>query len=287
MTDSAVMNPKKKDTADSMQQFLRDVGVHQRLTPEQELELAKKCAKGDEEAIKAMVTSNLRLVVSIARQFAGRGVPMLDLIQEGSIGLITAAKKYDYTLENRFSTYATDWIRQGVARCVMDHSGLIRVPHYTAERMNKLLRAKAELTQQTGAVPTVQELAAHCGMEQETVTELLSLCPQVYSLDFPVGSNGEDDLQVMIENLQAPQPEEELVRQELKNTLDTLLSMLTERQQEILRLRYGLADGQIWSAQKIGDKFGISKQRVLQIERQAMEILKKKGADLGLEDFLT
>lgn len=168
----------------------------------------------------------------------------------------------------------------------MNHAALIRVPHYTAERMHKVLRYRRELVQQNASEPTLEELSAACGMDVKTVAELMSLCPQVYSLDSPVGSDGEDYLQVMIANLQSPHPQEELVRRELKNTMDKLLSGLNDRQQQILRLRYGMVDGTDWSAQKIGDLLGISKQRVLQIERQAMDILKKQGADLGLEDFL-
>lgn len=271
---------------DSVHQYMQEIRRHPRLTPEQERVLAMGCADGDSDAIKEMVASNLQLVVSIAREYAGRGVPLLDLVQEGSIGLIYAAKKFDYTRNLRFSTYATKWIRQGVARCVMDHNGLIRIPHYTAEKMNKVLRAKIELTQTEGHTPDVNQIAERCEMEPEKVTELLGLYPQVYSLDTPVGSDGEGDLQVLIENLHSPQPQEELVRRELKNTLETLLGMLEPRQQEILRLRYGITDGECWSAQKIGQLLDISRERVRQIERQAMDKLKQMGADFGLEDFL-
>lgn len=275
------------DTAtDAMRQFMQELRSYGRLTPEQERDLAIACAAGDENAIKTMVTSNLQLVVSIAREYSGRGVPMLDLIQEGSIGLITAARKFDYTRNLRFSTYATKWIRQGVTRCVMNYNGLIHVPHYTAERMNRVLRAKAELSQQTGEEPDVQSIADRCGMEPEKVSQLLKLCPQTVSLDTPVGDEGEDGLQIFIEDLQTPQPQDELVRQELRRTLDILLSMLTERQREVLHLRYGMTDGTPRSMEQVGKELGISKERVRQIEHQAMEKLKKNGADFGLEDFL-
>ncbi len=274
-------------TTDALQQFMRELRACSRLTPEQERDLAVACAAGDEAAIKTMVTSNLQLVVSIAREYSGRGVPMLDLIQEGSIGLIVAARKFDPSRNLRFSTYATKWIRQGVTRCIMNYNGLIRVPHYTAERMNKLLRAKAELTQQIGQEPDVESIARRCQMEPEKVSQLLQLCPQTVSLDTPVGDDGDEGLQILLEDLQAPQPQEELVRQELRHTLDTLLSMLTQRQQQVLHLRYGMTDGTPHSMEQVGRQLGISKERVRQIEHQAMEKLKKIGADFGLEDFLS
>ena len=284
-----VLDPEKSTcdlSENSVHQYMQEIRQVPRLTPEQELQLAKACADGDSEAIRQMVSANLQLVVSIAREYAGRGVPLLDLVQEGSIGLIYAARKFDYTRQLRFSTYATKWIRQGVARCVMDHNGLIRIPHYTAEKMNKVLRAKMELTQAEGHTPEINQIAERCEMEPEKVTELLGLYPQVYSLDTPVGSDGEDELQVLIENLHSPQPQEELVRRELKNTLETLLSMLNDRQQEVLRLRYGLADGECWSTQKIAEKMGVCRERIRQVEQGAIRKLKKMGADFGLEDFL-
>lgn len=290
MTDSTVVDPKKNqqipNSEDSMHQFMQDVRNHPRLTAEEEKQLAVRCAAGDSEAIKKMVASNLQLVVSIAREYADKSVPLLDLIQEGSIGLIKAAEKFDHTKNFRFSTYATDWIRQGIARCVLNYACIVRIPHYTAERMHKLLRARAQILQATGEEPSAAVLAQSCGMEEQKIQELMSLYPQVFSLDYPVGEDGKDDLQTLIENLQSPQPQEELVRSELKHTMDILLSKLEPRQQEILRLRYGMEDGTVWSAQKIGDKLGITKQRVSQIEQQAMAKLKTLGADLGLEDFL-
>lgn len=287
MTDTTVHRESESALPDSMHQYIREIRRYPRLTPEQERDLAMGCAAGDAEAIKAMVSSNLQLVVSIAKEYAGRGVSVLDLIQEGSIGLIAAARKFDYTRNLRFSTYATKWIRQGVARCVMAHNGLIRVPHYTAEKLQKVLRVQNELTQENGETPTASEIAMRCGMEEEKVSMLLSLLPQTLSLDSPVGENGEDDLQVLIEDLQAPQPQEELVRRELSQTLNTLLSMLTDRQQEVLRLHYGMTDGVPRSLDAIGKELGISKERARQIEQQAMKKLKEMGADFGLEDFLS
>jgi len=267
---------------EDMTTYLREIGNYPRLTAQQERDLAKLCAQGDEAAIKALVSANLRLVVSIAREYAGRGVPLLDLVQEGSIGLLAAAKKFDYTLDYRFSTYATKWIRQGVTRCIMNHAGLIRVPEYTAERIRKVILARAELTQKNGEQPTVSQLADYCGFPKDKVQELLGLLPEVYSLD----AGSDIALGLLVEDMEALQPQEELVRRELKRTLDELLGMLTERQQQVLRLHYGMADGVCYSLEQISKVLGVSKERTRQIERQAIEKLKKLGVDFGLEDFL-
>ncbi len=270
---------------DSMVQFLGEIRAYPLLTPEQERQLAMECAEGNEEAIRTMVNSNLRLVVSIAREYAGRGVPLLDLIQEGSIGLITAARKFDYTLENRFSTYASQWIRQGMSRSILNHAGLIRVPRHTMERIRKLLAVRSAMEQE-GLEPTLSELAKQCGLAEDKVAELLSLLPQVCSLDAPAGSAENDALQALLEDMHAPQPQEELVRQELSHTMDTLLSMLDPRQQQVLRLHFGMDDGVCHSLTETGASMGVSKERARQLEQQALAKLRAMGADIGLEDFL-
>lgn len=267
-------------------QYLQEIRRYPMLTPEQERLLAMACAQGDEDAIRTMVNSNLRLVVSIAREYAGRGVPLLDLIQEGSIGLLAAARKFDYTYECRFSTYATKWIRQGVNRCIMNHAGLIRVPLHTQERIRKILWAKAELQRDSGEEPSMEELAQHTGFTEEKVQELLQLLPQVCSLDASAGDADNDALQMLLEDVQAPQPHEELVRQELTQTLNNLMGHLDERQQQVLRLHFGMEDGICHSFSEIGKMFDISKERARQIEQQAIDKLQKLGAELGLEDFL-
>lgn len=281
--DTAIPVPKDED---DIRQYLREIRQIPRLTPEEERELARRCAQGDEEAIRKMVNANLRLVVSVAKEYSGRGVPLMDLIQEGSIGLLAAARKFDYTRDLRFSTYATKWIRQGVTRCLLNHGGAIRVPVHTAERMRKVQAAQAVLRQEQGTEPTAEEIAARVDMPREKVAQLLQLSPDVCSLDVPVGDEDKSSFGNLLEDLEAPQPQEELVRKELNDAIDRLLSNLTQRQQTILRLHFGMEDGVCHSLEEIGQKLGISKERVRQVEKQAMDKLQAMGTSMGLEDFL-
>ena len=271
---------------DDLHQYLNEIRGIPRLTPEQERDLAKRCAAGDEASIRQMVNANLRLVVYIAREYAGRGVALMDLIQEGSIGLLVAARKFDYTKEYRFSTYATKWIRQGVTRCLMNNSGIIRVPLHTAERIRKVEAARNLLKQQYGTDPTSEEIAQQVGMPVAKVEELLSLSPDVCSLDVLTGDSDKNTLGSMLEDLDALQPQEALVRQELETMMQKMLSSLTDRQRQILCLHFGLEDGVEHSLEEIGKLLGISKERTRQIERQAMDKLQAMGTSMGLEDFL-
>ena len=266
-------------------QFLSEIRAIPMLSAEEERDLARRSAQGDEEAIRQLVDSNLRLVVSIAREYAGRGVALLDLIQEGSIGLLVAARKFDYTLELRFSTYATKWIRQGVTRCLMNHGGLIRVPLHTAERIRKVTQAQKELLQEQGREPSIAQIAQRTEIPEAKVAELLRLRPEVCSLDVPAGED-EDTLGMLLEDIRAPQPQEELVRRELERMLRQLLSALNERQSRVLRLRSGMEDGVCHSLEQVGKLLGVSKERARQIERQAIDKLQQLGAGMGLEEFL-
>ena len=267
-----------------MAQFLREIREFPLLSPEEEVALAKRCADGDEDAIRQLVSANLRLVVSIAREYAGRGVPLLDLIQEGCIGLLSAAKKYDYTRQCRFATYAALWIRQSITRYLENHSSIIRVPAHTAELMHRVTAAQTALRQSTGTEPDVEAVADCCGLTPEKVEKLLALQPETCSLDAPAS----EDTSVggLREDGQSPQPQQRLGRQALYETMERLLSMLTPRQQQVLRLRFGMEGDTCLSLEQIGTRLGISKERARQIEKQAIEKLKKLGGDMGLEDFL-
>ena len=287
MTDLALleMDVTLSSGEEDMRQYLSEIRRYPRLTPEQERILAKRCAEGDEAAIRQMVNSNLRLVVSVAKEYAGRGVALLDLVQEGSIGLLAAAKKFDAELDFRFSTYATKWIRQGVTKSIVNHGGLIRVPAHTAERIRKVESARAELAQKNGCEPTPEQISNVCEIPVEKVRQLLQLNPEICSLDVTIGED-DDTYGVLFADDRASQPYEELVRDELRRTMDSLLGSLNDRQQFALRLRYGMVDGINHSFEEIGAALGVSKERARQIEKQAMEKLHKLGAEMGLEDFL-
>ena len=271
---------------DDLRQFLSEIRQFPRLSPEEERELAHRCAAGDEDAIRHMVNSNLRLVVSVAREYAGRGVPLLDLVQEGSIGLLVAARKFDHTLDFRFSTYATKWIRQGITRYLLNHSSLIRVPQYSAERLRKIQQAHRMLQQETGREPTLEEIAARCDIPADKIRKLQQLIPEICSLDTPAGDGEDGVLGNLLRDARAPQPQEALIRRELEQTLERLLGTLNDRQQQILRLHFGMEDGTCYSLEDIAQSLGVSKERVRQIEKQAMDKLRRLGADMGLEDFL-
>lgn len=271
---------------DDIHQYLNEIRGIPLLTPEQERDLAKRCAAGDEAAIRQMVSANLRLVVYVAKEYAGRGVPLMDLIQEGSIGLLAAARKFDYTKDYRFSTYATKWIRQGVTRCLMNNSGIIRVPLHTAEKIRKVEAVKNQLKQQYGTEPTSEEIGDQAGLSADKVDALLSLSPDVCSLDVLTGDSDKNTLGSMVEDLDALQPQEALVRQELETMMQKMLASLTDRQRKILCLHFGLEDGVEHSLDEIGKSMGISKERARQIERQAINKLQELGTSMGLEDFL-
>ena len=286
MSDSSEKKNTYSGPDDYIRQYLSDIRAIPRLTAEEERQLAKRCAAGDEEAIRQLVKANLRLVVHIAKEYAGRGVSLLDLIQEGSIGLLAAARKYDYSLDYRFSTYATKWIRQGVTRCLLNNSGIIRVPLHTAEKIRKIEAVRTSLYQEFNEEPSISQIAQRVDMSEAKVEELLHLNPEISSLDIPSGEGDRNSVMDLVEDMDSVGPQEALVRQELDEMIRKMLSSLNPRQQEILKLHFGLEDGRIYSLEEIGKKLGISKERARQIERQALEKLQELGTSLGLEDFL-
>ena len=267
-------------------QLIADIQPYERLTPQQEMELAVACAQGDMDAVRRMVSCNLRLVISVAKEYTGRGVPLLDLIQEGSIGLLIAATKFEPQRQLRFSTYATKWIRQRITRCILNHSGLIRVPLRAAERIRKIQYARWQLQQELSYEPDARAIAQRADMRPEKVEEYLELLPELCSLDAPIG-DGEDTLQMLLEDVHAPEPQEELVRKELEAATQNLLGQLTPRQLQVIRLRFGFEDGTCYSFEQIGKRLDISKERARQVESEALQKLQKRSRGLGLEDFLT
>ena len=288
MSATPTDTPEKTVSAgeDDVRQYMQEIRAYPLLTAEEERELARRCAQGDEEAIRALVNANLRLVVSIAKEYTGRGVPLMDLIQEGSIGLLAAAKKFDYTRELRFSTYATKWIRQSVGRCLAQHSGVIRVPTHTGEKMRKVLATQNRLTQELERTPTEAEIAESTGLTAEQVRKHLDLVPETRSLDAHTAEDGDTSLGGLLRDSTVEAPEKEVVRQELETTMQTLLDQLPERQRKLVSMRFGLEDGVCHSLDEIGREFGVSRERARQIEGQAMEKLRQMGMKQGLEDFL-
>ena len=275
------LDPKIEE---DVRRLLEDIHSIPLLTEQQERELAVRCAGGDEAAIDQMVSANMRLVVAIARRYYNGSVPLQDLIQEGAIGLMTAAKKFDYARGYRFSTYASKWIRQGVIRCAVSNSSTMRIPVHMAASIRKVTQIQSRLRQTLDREPTLEEIGAECDLTADKVSQLLQLQPELISLDAPAGET--DAIGALVEDVRSPQPLQTLVSQELLEGIEAIMSKLTERQQRILRLHFGMEDGKCHSLEEIGNLLGISKERARQIEQQAMRKLRSLGKDMGLEDFL-
>lgn len=270
---------------EDVNQYLRDIRQIPRLSPEEELQLAILCAQGDEQAIHKMVNANLRLVVSVAMKYSGRGASLSDLIQEGSIGLIHAARAFDHTRNNSFSTYAYTLIEHEIIDSLMDN-GVISLTDYRKQQIRRIKAARARLTKELGAEPTAEQISAACDIPAKTVSQLLQVDQSPVSLDAPRSPEEEGSLSAQMEDDHASEPYEELVREELNRTIEDLLAMLTQRQQQVLRLRFGMVDGICYSLAEIGKKLDISKERARQLEDQGKSKLQILGKKIGLEDFL-
>ncbi len=276
-----------KDIADdSVRMYLREIGKIPLLTGEQEVELAKKIEKGDKNAKDKMAEANMRLVVSIAKRYIGRGLDLLDLIQEGNTGLLRAVEKFDYKKGYKFSTYATWWIRQAITRAIADQARTIRIPVHMVETINKLIRTQRRLVQELGREPLPEEIAAEMDMEVEKVNHILKIKQDIVSLEAPVGEEDDSRLGDFIEDEESVSPEEAATYQLLKEHVGNVLALLSPREQKILRMRFGLEDGRSHTLEEVGQEFGVTRERIRQIEAKALAKLRKHRESKKLKDYL-
>ena len=272
---------------DSVRLYLREIGKIPLLSPEEELELAKKVKSGDKRAKDKMAEANMRLVVSIAKRYSGRGLDFLDLIQEGNTGLLRAVEKFDPDKGFKFSTYATWWIRQAITRAIADQARTIRIPVHMVETINKLLRTQRRLTQELNREPTIEELAAEMEMEPEKIEYVMKIKQDITSLDANVRDDDDDSvLGDFIEDEEAQSPEEAATTQLLKEQVKDMLSVLTEREQKILKMRFGLEDGKSHTLEEVGQEFSVTRERIRQIEAKALSKLRKHKDAKKLYEYL-
>ncbi len=256
---------------DPVRMYLKEIGRVPLLTAEEEVELAKRIEAGDEEAKRQLAEANLRLVVSIAKRYVGRGMLFLDLIQEGNLGLIKAVEKFDYRKGYKFSTYATWWIRQAITRAIADQARTIRIPVHMVETINKLIRVQRQLLQEYGREPLPEEIAKEMGITVERVREILKVAQEPVSLETPIGEEEDSHLGDFIEDEDAPAPAEAAGYQLLKEQLEEVLDTLTNREEKVLRLRFGLTDGRARTLEEVGQVFGVTRERIRQIEAKALQ----------------
>ncbi|NLW16231.1 MAG: RNA polymerase sigma factor RpoD [Firmicutes bacterium] len=271
---------------DPVRMYLKEIGRVPLLTPEEEVALAKRMEEGDEEAKKKLVEANLRLVVSIAKRYVGRGMQFLDLIQEGNLGLMKAVEKFDYTKGFKFSTYATWWIRQAITRSIADQARTIRIPVHMVETINKLIRISRQLLQELGREPTPDEIAAEMDIPVERVHEILKIAQEPVSLETPIGEEEDSHLGDFIPDDDAVAPADAAAFTLLREQLDDVLDTLTEREQRVLRLRFGLDDGRGRTLEEVGQEFGVTRERIRQIEAKALRKLRHPSRSKRLKDFL-
>ncbi len=272
---------------DPVRMYLKEIGRINLLTSDEEFEYAKRAAEGDEEAKRMLAESNLRLVVSIAKRYVGRGMLFLDLIQEGNIGLMKAVDKFDATKGYKFSTYATWWIRQAITRAIADQARTIRVPVHMVETINKLARVQRQLTQELNREPTDEEIAKKLGVSIDKVREVYKISQDPVSLETPIGEEDDSHLGDFIKDERTMGPEEYATVEMLKEELNGVLGTLTEREEKVLRLRFGLDDGQCRTLEEVGQIFGVTRERIRQIEAKALRKLRHPSRSRKLKDFLT
>ncbi|NLM37276.1 MAG: RNA polymerase sigma factor RpoD [Firmicutes bacterium] len=271
---------------DPVRMYLKEIGRVPLLSPEDELELARRAQAGDENAKRRLAEANLRLVVSIAKRYVGRGMLFLDLIQEGNLGLIKAVEKFDYHKGFKFSTYATWWIRQAITRAIADQARTIRIPVHMVETINKLIRISRQLLQTLGREPTAEEIAEEMGMNVERVREIIKIAQEPVSLETPIGEEEDSHLGDFIEDQDVPAPAEAASFRLLKEQLEEVLDTLTTREEKVLRLRFGLEDGRARTLEEVGQVFGVTRERIRQIEAKALRKLRHPSRSKKLKDFL-
>ena len=271
---------------DPVRMYLKEIGKVPLLSADEEVELAKRMAEGDEDAKKRLAEANLRLVVSIAKRYVGRGMLFLDLIQEGNLGLIKAVEKFDYHKGFKFSTYATWWIRQAITRAIADQARTIRIPVHMVETINKLIRVSRQLLQELGREPTPEEIAAELDMPVERVREILKISQEPVSLETPIGEEEDSHLGDFIQDDNVPVPAEAAAQTLLKEQLDEVLDTLTEREQKVLRLRIGMDDGRARTLEEVGKEFDVTRERIRQIEAKALRKLRHPSRSRKLRDYL-
>lgn len=271
---------------DPVRMYLKEIGRVPLLTAEEEIELAKRMEQGDEEAKRRLAEANLRLVVSIAKRYVGRGMLFLDLIQEGNLGLIKAVEKFDFRKGFKFSTYATWWIRQAITRAIADQARTIRIPVHMVETINKLIRVSRQLLQELGRDPTPEEIAAEMDIPPERVREIQKIAQEPVSLETPIGEEEDSHLGDFIEDEDAPAPAEAASFILLKEQLEEVLETLTSREEKVLRLRFGLDDGRARTLEEVGQEFGVTRERIRQIEAKALRKLRHPSRSRKLKDYL-
>ena len=278
--------PEGVSIEDPVRMYLKEIGKVSLLSADEEIELAKRMEKGDEAAKKRLAEANLRLVVSIAKRYVGRGMLFLDLIQEGNLGLIKAVEKFDYRKVYKFSTYATWWIRQAISRAIADQARTIRIPVHMVETINKLIRVSRQLLQELGREPTPEEIAEEMDMPVDRVREILKISQEPVSLETPIGEEEDSHLGDFIQDDNVPVPADAAAFTLLKEQLVEVLSTLTDREQKVLRLRFGLDDGRARTLEEVGKEFNVTRERIRQIEAKALRKLRHPSRSRKLKDYL-